>query len=64
MCALSAGFEPRRTVSEPTLDTLRQRRDLQVGIVLPPEEAFENEHFVARGMQVTVHHDEVLGRNL
>ena len=40
-----------------------QRRDLQVGIVLAPEEAFENEHFVARGIQVAVHHDE-LGREV
>jgi len=36
-----------------------QRRDLQVGLVLAPEEAFENEHFVARGIQVSVHHDEL-----
>lgn len=36
-----------------------QRRDLQVGLVLAPEEAFENEHFVARGMQVAVSHVEL-----
>lgn len=38
-----------------------QRRDLPVGAVLAPEEAFENEHAVARGMQVAVDHEE-LGR--
>jgi hypothetical protein len=49
----------------PALDFFEgaQRRDLQVGIVLAPEEAFENEHFVARGMQVSVRHDE-LGRDV
>jgi benzylsuccinate CoA-transferase BbsE subunit len=40
-----------------------QQRDLQVGIILSPEEAYENHHFVARGAQVVVHHDE-LGRDL
>jgi crotonobetainyl-CoA:carnitine CoA-transferase CaiB-like acyl-CoA transferase len=40
-----------------------QRRDLPVGAVLAPEEAFENEHFVARGMQVPVEHPE-LGRTV
>jgi len=45
----------------PALDFFEgaQRRDLQVGIVLAPEEAFENEHFVARGIQVAVRHDEL-----
>jgi benzylsuccinate CoA-transferase BbsE subunit len=49
----------------PALDFFEgaQRRDLQVGIVLAPEEAFENDHFVARGMQVGVRHDE-LGREV
>ena len=49
----------------PALDFFEgaQRRDLQVGIVLAPEEAFENEHFVARGIQVAVRHDE-LGRDI
>jgi len=49
----------------PALDFFEgaQRRDLQVGIVLAPEEAFENQHFVARGMQVAVRHDE-LDRNV
>jgi len=36
-----------------------QRRDLQVGVILSPEEAFENEQFVARGFPVTVRHDEL-----
>jgi len=40
-----------------------QRRDLPVGAVLAPEEAFENEHSVARGMQVPVDHPE-LGRTV
>ena len=40
-----------------------QHRDLPVGAVLAPEEAFENEHFVARGMQVPVEHAE-LGRTV
>lgn len=40
-----------------------QERALPVGAVLAPEEAFENEHFVARGMQVPVEHDE-LGRTI
>ncbi len=38
-----------------------QQRDLQCGIVYSPEEAFENHHFVARGFQVPVAHEE-LGR--
>jgi benzylsuccinate CoA-transferase BbsE subunit len=36
-----------------------QRRDLQVGVILSPEEAYNNEHFVARGFPVTVRHDEL-----
>jgi crotonobetainyl-CoA:carnitine CoA-transferase CaiB-like acyl-CoA transferase len=40
-----------------------QQRDLPVGAVLAPEEAFENDHFVARGMQVPVAHEE-LGRTV
>jgi crotonobetainyl-CoA:carnitine CoA-transferase CaiB-like acyl-CoA transferase len=40
-----------------------QRRGLPVGAVLAPEEALENEHFVARGMQVPVEHLE-LGRTV
>ena len=40
-----------------------QRRNLQVGAILAPEEAFENEHFIDRGFQVSVHHDE-LGRDI
>jgi crotonobetainyl-CoA:carnitine CoA-transferase CaiB-like acyl-CoA transferase len=38
-----------------------QQRGLTAGAILSPEEAFENEHFVARGMQVLVEHPE-LGR--
>jgi crotonobetainyl-CoA:carnitine CoA-transferase CaiB-like acyl-CoA transferase len=40
-----------------------QQRDLQVGIVLSPEEAYENQHFRARGFPVTVIHEE-LGRGV
>jgi hypothetical protein len=36
-----------------------QRRDLQCGVMFSPEEAFENPHFVARGFQVEVRHDEL-----
>jgi crotonobetainyl-CoA:carnitine CoA-transferase CaiB-like acyl-CoA transferase len=39
-----------------------QRAGLSVGAILSPEEAFEDEHFRARGMQVEVHHPE-LGRS-
>jgi benzylsuccinate CoA-transferase BbsE subunit len=35
-----------------------QRAGLSVGAILSPEEAFEDEHFQARGMQVEVHHPE------
>lgn len=38
-----------------------QRRGFPVGAVLSPEEAFEDEHFVARGFQVDVEH-RALGR--
>jgi len=38
-----------------------QRAGLAVGVIYAPEEAFEDEHFVARGFQVEVNHDE-LGR--
>ena len=38
-----------------------QRAGLAVGVVNAPEEAFENEHFKARGFQVEVTHDD-LGR--
>jgi crotonobetainyl-CoA:carnitine CoA-transferase CaiB-like acyl-CoA transferase len=40
-----------------------QERDLQCGIIFSPDEAYENAHFVARGMQVVVEHDE-LGREV
>lgn len=40
-----------------------QRRDLQVGVILSPEEAYDNKHFLARGFPVTVHHEE-LGRDV
>jgi crotonobetainyl-CoA:carnitine CoA-transferase CaiB-like acyl-CoA transferase len=36
-----------------------QRRDFQCGIVFSPEEAFENHHFVSRGFQTPVVHDEL-----
>ena len=36
-----------------------QRAGLAVGVVNSPEEAFEDEHFKARGFQVSVHHDEL-----
>ena len=36
-----------------------QRAGLAVGVVNAPEEAFENEHFVARGFQVPVQHDDI-----
>jgi crotonobetainyl-CoA:carnitine CoA-transferase CaiB-like acyl-CoA transferase len=39
-----------------------QRVGLPAGIIYSPEEAFEDEHFKARGFQVEVHHDE-LGRS-
>ncbi len=40
-----------------------QRAGLAVGVINSPEEAFEDEHFKARGFQVPVRHDE-LGRDL
>jgi crotonobetainyl-CoA:carnitine CoA-transferase CaiB-like acyl-CoA transferase len=40
-----------------------QRAGLAVGAILSPEEAYQDEHFTARGMQVDVHHPE-LGRSL
>lgn len=36
-----------------------QRAGLAVGVVNAPEEAFENEHFIARGFQVPVLHDDI-----
>jgi crotonobetainyl-CoA:carnitine CoA-transferase CaiB-like acyl-CoA transferase len=36
-----------------------QRRDLQVGLILSPDEACDNEHFIARGFPVSVRHDEL-----
>ena len=36
-----------------------QRVGLSVGVVNAPEEAFEDEHFKARGFQVPVHHDDI-----
>ncbi len=36
-----------------------QRAGLAVGIINSPEEAFENHHFKARGMQVPVVHDDI-----
>ncbi len=40
-----------------------QTRGLACGVVASPEEAFESEHFVARGFQVEVEHEE-LGRTI
>ncbi len=39
-----------------------QTRGLACGVVASPEEAFESEHFVARGFQVDVEHED-LGRS-
>lgn len=36
-----------------------QRAGLAVGVVNAPEEAFEDEHFKARGFQVPVRHDDI-----
>ena len=36
-----------------------QRAGLAVGVVNAPEEAFENEHFIVRGFQVPVRHDDI-----
>lgn len=36
-----------------------QRRGLPVGVVLAPEDVIEDEHFVARGFAVDVHHDDI-----
>ena len=40
-----------------------QRAGLPVGVIYAPEEAYEDEHFVARGFQVEVEHPE-LGRTV
>lgn len=40
-----------------------QRAGLSVGIIYSPEEAFEDEHFKARGFQVEVEHED-LGRRI
>jgi crotonobetainyl-CoA:carnitine CoA-transferase CaiB-like acyl-CoA transferase len=39
-----------------------QTRQLAVGVIYAPEEAFEDPHFIARGFQVEVPHDD-LGRS-
>ena len=36
-----------------------QRAGLAVGVVNAPEEAFEDEHFKARGFQVPVDHEDI-----
>ena len=36
-----------------------QRAGLSVGVINSPEEAFEDEHFKARGFQVPLHHDDI-----
>jgi crotonobetainyl-CoA:carnitine CoA-transferase CaiB-like acyl-CoA transferase len=40
-----------------------QRRGVPAGVIYSPEEAFEDEHFRARGFQVPVEHDD-LGRTV
>ena len=40
-----------------------QERGISVGAILSPEEAFEDPHFVARGFQVEVEHED-LGRSI
>ncbi|MBT4162136.1 MAG: carnitine dehydratase [Gammaproteobacteria bacterium] len=40
-----------------------QRAGLSVGVIYSPEEAFEDEHFIARGFQVEVEHED-LGRTI
>jgi benzylsuccinate CoA-transferase BbsE subunit len=40
-----------------------QERGIAVGAVWSPEEAFENEHFVARGFQAQVEHEDI-GRTI
>ena len=40
-----------------------QERGIAVGAVWSPEEAFENEHFVARGFPVEVEHEDI-GRTI
>jgi len=39
-----------------------QRRGLPVGVVFAPEDVLEDEHFVARGFPVEIHHED-LGRS-
>jgi crotonobetainyl-CoA:carnitine CoA-transferase CaiB-like acyl-CoA transferase len=36
-----------------------QRAGLSVGVINSPEEAFEDEHFKARGFQVPLHHEDI-----
>ena len=36
-----------------------QRRDLPVGILFAPEDVIEDEHFIARGFPVEVHHEDL-----
>ncbi len=36
-----------------------QRRDLPAGILLAPEDVMEDEHFIARGFPVQVHHEDL-----
>jgi CoA-transferase family III len=36
-----------------------QRRGLAVGVIYSPDEAFEDEHFKARGFQVSLTHDDL-----
>jgi crotonobetainyl-CoA:carnitine CoA-transferase CaiB-like acyl-CoA transferase len=48
-----------RNVSAYDFFTGCQRAGLSVGIIYSPEEAFEDEHFKARGFQVEVPHDDL-----
>jgi crotonobetainyl-CoA:carnitine CoA-transferase CaiB-like acyl-CoA transferase len=36
-----------------------QRRGLAVGVLFTPEDVIENEHFIARGFPVELHHDDL-----
>ena len=46
---------PIRSLSYPGC----QQAGLSVGLIYSPEEAFEDEHFKARGFQVSVEHDDL-----
>ena len=44
-------------------DDSARRRGIAVGAVWSPEEALDNEHFVARGFPVEIEHDDI-GRTI